>query len=255
MVLIFIDESGYTADWVKGKTSQPFYVLAGVCIPAEVYSTASRECRKEFEGLGLPHCTVPLGQGFQLKCAPLARGEGYWNKNPKQRDSVREMLLSFPKRSGGTSFLIVVDLDAHYRKYAMPEVPWELATRFMFERLQHYLADKGDYGVCIFDQNKVIEDRLRSICTSFIREGSEIEFVSSFYGPTRYKYVIDRILEVTAASQETSIGLHWSEFLASLAYWYHKHGKPTEATWWKTIWDGLYSSKGVVQGVGYKHFP
>lgn len=256
MKLIFMDESGYSPNWKADMDIQSYYVLSGVCIPADTYPEACQKIRTDIKNLNLPGAVKPLGLGIEIKARDIARGEGWWQSHNQERNSVRDLMLSFPPKNDGVAFVVVIDKKSHFDKYISPEDPWSLSLRFIFERLQGYLFDKDDYGFCIYDQNKRLEAALQNSSTALMREGSEILYWSDFFNTqVIYTFDIDRIVEFSLGNSRNSVGLQIADFFATMTYFYHKEEKPSPCGWWDTLRDSLYKKDDKLEGIGYKEFP
>lgn len=256
MQVIFMDESGYSFNWEVNLDKQPYYVLSAVCFTAEQLFLAYEKIKNEVSSLDLEDATQPLGQGFEIKARDVASGSGCWRTHDDKRNVVRDIMLTAPKKYGGTAFVAVIDKLKHRERYAHPVDPYQLSLEFIFERLQMYLSDISDYGICIYDQNKRLEDTLQNAAVTLTREGSELIYFSRFYDSLVVKtFPIDRIIEFSLGRSENSIGLQVADFFATMTYTYLKDGKPSPCGWWDELESSLRRKDGKLQGVGYKEFP
>ncbi len=254
MIAVFIDESGYTGNWLMDIENQPFYVLSAVCLPMDAYPNVCADLRSEIQKLNLPGVISPLGQGFQIKARTIARGEGWWQEHNEERNKVRTLMLSTPPKYQGTAFVVIIDKTAHQRQYVNPEDPVELSLRFLFERLQMYLVDNNEYAFCVYDQNKPIDDKLQTLSTALVRDGSDFFFISGFYLKL-ISFKIDRISEFTLGNSTNSIGLQLADFFASFTYQYYKNNKPSPCGWWDILYQSLHKRDDKIRGIGLKEFP
>lgn len=251
-----MDESGYSFNWEADLDNQPYYVLSAVCFPSEQLLLAYQKIRCEISDLNLEGIAQPLGQGFEIKARDVSIGSSYWKTHDDERNAVRDILLTAPKKYGGTAFVVVINKLSHRECYAHPADPYQLSLGFIFERLQMYLSDISDYGICIYDQNKRLENILQNAAVALIREGSELIYFSRFYNSVVIKtFPIDRIIEFSLGRSENSIGLQVADFFATMAYTYVKDGKPSPCGWWDELESSLHRKDGKLQGVGYKEFP
>jgi len=251
-----MDESGYSFNWEADLDKQPYYVLSAVCFPSEKLWSAYREIRRKISGLNLEGGNQPLGKGFEIKARDVAKGYGYWRNHNNERNAVRDIMLEALKKWGGTAFIAVIDKQAYKERYVSPKDPYRLSLEFIFERLQMYLSDINDYSICIYDQNKRLEDPLQNAAASLARQGSEITYFSRFYNSfVKKTFPIDRIIEFTLGRSENSIGLQVADFFATMSYTYVKKGKPSPCGWWDKLKSSLHKKDGQLQGVGYKEFP
>jgi hypothetical protein len=78
------------------STNSPFYVVAGVCLDAEIYPQACPDLREDTRLLEVPGLEFPLGQGSEIKARDVARGTGWWGNNNGERNQFRDLMLTFP---------------------------------------------------------------------------------------------------------------------------------------------------------------
>jgi len=238
MILIFLDEAGYNKNWEDNIKEQPFYVLSAVCIDSKSYSKSCLEIRKEIQKLNIPNIGSDIGLG-----------KGYWQKHNPERNKVRDLMLSYPSRYGGTAFVVVIDKQCHKDQYRSPGEPSLLSLNIICERLQHYLRSKKEYGIIIYDLNQIIMNDLLDYTSFLIREGSIVNYIWVI------TMDIDRICEFTFGNSLYSIGLQVADFFATLTYHYKKEGEPKDCEWWDTLYKSLHSRYGKKKGIGFKEFP
>lgn len=255
MKLIFLDESGFAKNWKESINDQPFHVLGGVLIDSQAYFSASKSLRDAVMRIGLEKLDHPLGHGFEIKAKEIAKGAGWWKNNEGKRNKLRELMLSFPKQYGGTSFLIVIDKQKHINQYAFPGPPHEVAFQYMFERLQWKLMELNDEAVCVYDQTKFLDDDLHKASVGLMRDGSPVKYWSEFYGYVSEKFKIDLVKEFYLGKSDNSIGLQVADYVATFGYQYFRGGKPNNCGWWETLVGGLYTKDGKLEGYGLKVFP
>jgi hypothetical protein len=246
-----MDEAGYSYDWKSDIDTQPFYVASAVCVPSPSYPEACKTVRKEIDSLKLPGADKPIGQGFEIKARDIAQGKGWWRDHEKERNQVRNLMLSFPTVYDGTAFVVVVDKKKHWAHYANPADPSLLSFQFLFERLQWYLSEIDDHSVCIYDQNKRMEDALHGFSATLMREG--VDIIHNIWGI--HTLEINRIVEFTLGKSQNSIGLQVADFFSTLTNFYYKDGKPSPRGWWDTLVSSLYKKGGKLVGCGLKEFP
>lgn len=255
MKLVFLDESGFAKNWKESITDQPFYVLGGVLIDSADYFAASKELRDAVAELDLEKLPHPLGQGFEIKAKEIAKGAGWWRSNQEKRNSLRELMLGFPTKYGGTAFLVVIDKQKHLNQYAFPDPPHELAFQFMFERIQWKLSELTDESICVYDQTKFLDDELHNASVGLMRDGSPVQYWSEFYGYVSGKFAIDLIKEFYLGKSDNSIGLQVADYVATFGYQYFRRGKPKKCGWWETLVAALHTKSGQLEGYGLKCFP
>jgi hypothetical protein len=256
MQFIFLDESGYAPNWINSIAEQPYYVLSAVCIPGNRLAESYTGLREEMKKIELPGNSKPLGQGFEIKAKDVATGAGWWGKHNKRRNDVRNLMLSFPTKYGGTAFVVIIDKDAHYKKYYSPDDPYIISLRFILERVEYYLMDSNDYGYCIYDNNKRMEPEIDGHAASLIRDGSTISYISPYaFQWVTVNVTLDHILEMSFGNSLHSIGLQVADYFASFTYSYYKGRKPSKCGWWKTLETSLHKKDGRLIGVGLKEFP
>ena len=251
-----MDESGYTFNWKADIKIQPYYVLSAVCFSSDKLPLAYQKIRAEISNLDLEREHHPLGQGFEIKARDIVRGSSYWKTHDDKRNAVRNIMLTAPVKYEGKAFVVVINKQAHQERYAYPDNPYMLPLKFILERLQMYLSDLDDHGICIYDQNKILKDDLQDVTTRLTRNGSKLYY----YSPTFELFVketfkLDKIIEFSFGRSENSIGLQVADFFASMTYAYVKNNKPSSCDWWKTLESSLHRKDGKLDGVGYKEFP
>lgn len=251
MELIYLDESGYTFNWIKDVESQPFYVLSAVSIPVNSYPKSIDELKAALELAGYPHAHE-LGKNFEIKAKEIARGEGAWGANEGLRNSVRDLMLKYPSQNQGAAIVSVVNKKALVGQYSKPDNPYELALKYLCERLQRYLVNKNTKGLIVYDRNKREEVGFLDQMSSLVKKGSFIKY--DMFDPRTDKfYQIDRILEFFLSDSKHSIGIQVADFFATMTYHYHKTGSPPDCGWWRTLKGSLYQSGTNLYG--YKIFP
>jgi hypothetical protein len=151
---------------------------------------------------------------------------------------------------------VIIDKDAHNKKYYRPDDPYLISLQFVMERINYYLSDNEDYGYCIYDNNKRLESVIDGHAMSLIREGSEISYYSSYWSNmVTVNVSMDRIIEMAFGNSLHSIGLQVADYFASFTYAYYNGGKPDNCGWWNTLESSLHRKDGKLIGVGLKEFP
>lgn len=261
MQLVFIDESGYQSNWKETYDKQPYFVMSAVCLPADNISSGYDEIRRSIGRIPFPsNDLLPLGRGFELKAKSIAQGGGWWGKNGDAREAVREIFLSSPTKFDGIAIVVVVDKEAHFKKYRDPIDPLTLSLRYIFERIEWYLRRFDDQCICIYDQNKKEDDHLYRQVAEMTAGGSVVQYFSSYYYQMiKYIHTIDRILELEMGNSKNSIGLQIADYFATMAYQYFKQSCPKPCDWWLMLTSQLDrkegDSKGKLLGYGLKLFP
>lgn len=258
MYAIFMDESGYSSNWQSDMEKQPYYVLAAICLPCDNLVSVYDAIRKKIHDLGLKikGAKEPLGLGFEIKASDIARGAGYWRRNNRKRNVVRNTMLSAPAQYGGTAFVAIIDKAAHKNRYTNPADPCRLSFEFICERLQHFLTDVNNYGIIIYDQNKRYEHTLQNDAASLVRNGSLLLYQSRYLQTMVMKqFRISRVIEFTTGNSKNSVGLQIADFYATSTYRYFKSKKPVHCGWWRTLRSSLYRKGNKLYGVGCKIFP
>jgi len=251
--VVFMDESGYSFDWETSLNEQPYYVLSAVCFNSQDIPSVYNGIRNDIRNLHLENVPNLLGQGFEIKAHNIANGSGYWKKHNKERNAIRKIMLEAPRKYNGTAFVAAIDKMRHVERYIYPENPYHLALQFIFERLEHYLSRIiDDYALCIYDQNKRMEDVLQELTISLKREGSAIH--KSSWSTPEIKVQIDRIYDFTFGRSENSVGLQIADFFATMTYAYLKSDKK-QCWWWNTLEASLCHKDNKLEGIGYKEFP
>jgi hypothetical protein len=255
MYLIFVDECGYRPDWEKETAikEQPVYVLAAVAVPSEQVAQLYEAIRNSVDQLKLPETDAQaLGRREEIKANAVDRGDGFWGKNPSLRDRVRQIYLD---QQATTYFVVCVDKARHLVTYLIPEDPAHLGLKFLFERIQGFLAETNRSGFVLIDANERLELELRERSSQLLLEGSWGLAVSRFYGvPYEWRLKMSNILEVHFGDSKFSLGLQIADFVARHTYSWWKSGKGPGYAGWNYIEPRLYRYPNY-RGWGYKEFP
>lgn len=107
MKIIYIDESGYTKNWEENISEQPWYTLSAVIIPANLVGKASTVLKQDVKKLNIPWQEKPIGEGFEIKAKEISQGKNYWVNNNYERNTIREKMLSFPKRNNRIAIVVI----------------------------------------------------------------------------------------------------------------------------------------------------
>lgn len=256
MRVVFIDESGYTPDWRSGIDAQPFYVGSAVCLPSDAIPHFYSSLRRGIDELNLPVKSPPLGLGFEIKAREIARGSGWWGEHNDQRNRVRDLFLSSPRRSEGVAFVASIDKCAHFAKYVEPADPYMLALTFVLERLEMYLWGVDDHACCVYDHNTRIGTQVQDHTAELIRDGSLLIYDSRIFKEfVTMRFRLPHILEVALGDCKYSIGLPVADYFATMAYHFYIQGSPVPCGWWDLPCQNLHQKEGTLQGIGLKEFP
>lgn len=255
MQLLFVDESGYSSNWKNDLEDQPYFVLSGFMIDADQYVSACEVIREEFSSIKLEKSNHPIGQGFEIKAKEIAKGNGWWKKNPESRSSIRDLMLSTPNRFGGVSFLVIIDKKMMIQRYSEPEDPVKLSLRYLYERVQKFLDQTNQSAVCIFDQSSFRDDEMHATSTTLTRDGSYLFYLSFEKGFVSEQLKLDRIKEFYLTRSENSIGIQVADYFATFGYQYVKSKDKEKCNWWALILGSLHNADGKVNGIGLKTFP
>lgn len=260
MYMVFLDEAGYSPDWKSDVENQPFYSLSAVCLPSDRLSEAYQDTRNTISSIDMPGERPPLGKGFEIKSSDIVRGSGWWHEHNDERNLVRNTFLEMPCKYDGTAILVIIDKRAHLDKYASPDNPYMLALEFIMERIDSYLARKGDLGYCIYDHNKRIVDMLDQGMANLTAEGTSGIYYNRYFGEIfEFRQEINNILELSFGNSANSIGLQSADYYATLSYQYYKKGQPEPCGWWDSLTNCLDTKDGKADGdllgYGLKLFP
>jgi hypothetical protein len=260
MRLIYFDESGYTGNWEKGISKQPWYVLSAILIPADNIGKAYSNIQYEVDQLKIPGQHKPIGQGYEIKARDIVKGSGFWKDQQKKRINIRHKMLSFPRDYDGTAFIVGINKKAHLERYSTPHNPYLLSFEWILERLEIHLSltngGSGDNAICIYDRNN-LEKRIQEKLSGLITDGNVIEYYDkeiSEYSSKTFK--LYHIHEINFGDSKHSVGLQVADFFATMAYSYFKNGMPENWGWWNILRGSLAKdNNGTVEGYGLKIFP
>jgi hypothetical protein len=242
MQLIFLDEFGYRKNWKEKESLEtcPFHVLGGILINCQNYLTAIKP---------------PFHEGLKINPIEIVEGTGQRGNNEAERNSIHNWILGFPNENNGTSFLVVIDKKKHLNRRPNPYDPHKIAFQYMFERLQWKLNELQDEAICVYDQNKSLDDELHKDSIALIRNGSLINRFDEQNGHVSKTLKIDKIKEFYLGKSENSLGLQAANFTSIFSYHYFQTGKPNNCEWWNTLVNNLYAKNGTYDGYGLKVFP
>lgn len=238
--LMYLDESG------KGglhDASQPFHVLAGVIINAELWNNVETELEARIDAFVPGH----RPDGWEIHMADISSGKKHFKgMAPADRfalaDRILDLLIDFEM----TVILSVVDKDALCAQYAYPEPPHMLCYEFVAERFQRYLASEGEVGMIIADEQRGAQDELQQWHTYLRRRGNN------------YLRKMPRIVDtVTFVPSHRSCMLQVADVVAWWCNRWQKAlraGNPIPAQWAKVEPRIRRGPKGV-DGYGLKVFP
>lgn len=254
MDLIFLDECGYVKNWSEDKAidEQPFYVLAAVAIDATRVQGVYEQIRQEIKKLSLPGVQADrLGRGEEIKARQVDRGDDPF-KNPEHRNLVRSIYLG----QDAIYFVACIRKRDHKKRYPNAQDPSQLALRFIFERVQPFLKERGVSGLVLVDKNKRDERQQQEYSAGLLTGGSTGFAYNQFYD-TFYEWKIDfeNIIEIHFGDSRYSLGLQIADFVARHVYSWRKEGQPPDYPGWNIIKQRLYRRRGRYKGWGYKEFP
>lgn len=255
MQLLFVDESGYSSNWKNDTDDQPYFVLSGFMIDADKYTSICDSLREEFSKIKLEKYNYPIGQGFEIKARDIAKGNGWWKKNTESRLAIRDLMLTTPNKSGGITFLVIIDKKKMLQQYSEPEDPVKLSLRLLYERVQKFLDQTNQTAVCIFDQSSFRDDEMHATSTTLTRDGSYLFYLSFHKGFVSEQLKLDRIKEFYLTRSENSIGIQVADYLATFGYQYVKSMEKDKCDWWGHIKSSLHNTNGKITGIGLKTFP
>lgn len=255
MFLVFVDECGYSANWRKEISKQPFHVTAAVAVPSNDLHDLYNRLRTRLQKLTLPHTNVDaLGKGEEIKAAAVDRGEGFWGKNQQLRDVVRMAYLD--QSSSIVYFAVCIDKSRHLREYGgIAEDPTDLALKYLLERIQGFLNEHNEQGFVLIDANKREEQKQRSYFSRLLKYGSGGYAVSRWWGTIySWRLNMERIMEIQFGDSKYSLGLQIADFVARHVYSWRKSNTNSNYPGWEEIEQRLYKYPNY-QGWGYKEFP
>jgi hypothetical protein len=267
MYIIFIDESGYSYNWLGDANQQPFYVLSAVAIPANELNNLYTSVLLEHLDLGLRSKNQKVGLNYEIKAKDVINKKNkFWRDNPEKRSRLLKLYPSLVKQHKGVGFIVAINKQSHINKYRTPGDPSDMALTYVFERISMFLSSNNEYAICIYDQNKKIEDRIHDSVTKLREKGSRFGNSVNIHkndDPTdlaNYALIInevkmDRIIDFALGKSNNSIGIQIADFYASMTYQYLKSNKVFDKTIWDILYNSLHSKDGRVDGFGFKTSP
>lgn len=251
MKLIYVDECGPLKGWDSEKINQPCLSIGAISVDANIYTTAIEELKIKIDSLGIEHIeTNKLGNGYEIKAKNILTSSGFWKTHPDQQKEMLKLMLGFPEQVNGVGWCVVIDFKKHKEKYAYPVEPFNIAMRFLFERIQMYAEQINDNVVIVYDQYKAADDDVHEAFIELVTHHSIFEVMN---GLSVLKF--DRIIEMHLGNSKNSIGLQIADYFATFGYQIHKNNTialSNKDVFLKYLYKGRQNE---VLGSGYKIFP
>ncbi len=144
-----------------------------------------------------------------------------------------------------TLFFAVVDKVAHSKRYRSPRHPYEYAFTVILERLDYFLDEREDIGLCFLDEFKDMERKVIS------------RYIWYRKGGTWVKGSIDNIVEPpTFLNSRSSQMISLADVVAYNTYRRFRENDPTYSFFVRTR-DRIYSrpNSNQIWGAGLKVLP
>lgn len=147
MYLLYVDESGDPGLHADPTRGSAIYVLLGLAVPdAEIRSLSQRveEVLRRFLGGRAAQC--------ELHRRLLLRGSPPFDRlRPEERRALDREIATVVMDSRATLLAVIIDKQAHQRRYQYPVRPDLLALEFLVERFDLFLSRRDDRGCVVYD--------------------------------------------------------------------------------------------------------
>ncbi|MEM2922886.1 MAG: DUF3800 domain-containing protein [Candidatus Nitrosocaldus sp.] len=209
MRMLYLDSAGDAGLPNRSKTTNKYYVLAGLAIePARWYYIDQRIkdiLEKYFRPLG-------INPPKELKYSEI-----HHKKHPYDKLHNRNMLVddifSLIQDIDAVLFSIIVDKNKHVNRYINPEKPNILALRYIAPRFSKYLQRINDFGIIIYDAE---EHHVNKELKDFLIRGRDDGIVlDPIYGQNRLENIIGTLL---FEESHTSPPLQLADFIARTVF-------------------------------------
>lgn len=251
MKIIYVDECGPLKGWDSEKSNQPCLSIGAISVDANIYTSAIEELKTKIDSLSIAHIdTDKLGKGYEIKAKDILASSGFWKNHPNQRNELLKLTLGFPEQVKGVGWCVVIDFKKHKEKYVYPAEPFNIAMRFLFERIQIYAEQINEDVVVVYDQYKAADDDVHEAFVDLVTHHSIFEVMN---GLSVLKF--DRIIEMHLGNSKNSIGLQIADYFATFGYQIHKNNSialSNKDLFLKYLYKGKLNE---VHGSGYKIFP
>ncbi len=193
MKFLYIDGSGDPArPKPSGKSTTKFYCLFGISIDPEKNLLP---VRKDIDSVIDKY--FPESPPKELKYSWLVEGKNeFKDLNKQDRKKLADDIFNIIKKIDPTLFGVVIEKEAHYKKYALPENPKEYALRIILGRFTKYLERVSELGIVISDsEDKETIKRLRNAELNFRKKGIVImPFNSPFSSKNKLQLLVENTL-------------------------------------------------------------
>jgi hypothetical protein len=191
--LLYLDASG-DPGWPRpdGKSSNKWYVLAGLCLDESRWSSARNVARKLVE----KYFSSPLPPSRELRYSALLAGAPPYDRlSPTDRERLTDEVFATLTALDPVLFGIAIDKAGHRQKYrerAIPPDSW--AMQLLCPRFHKFLERKDGLGVLMMDaEERRKEGRLWKTVERGREEGIVIRAGPLAYPRTNTK--LERLVE------------------------------------------------------------
>lgn len=208
MKFLYIDASGDPGrPKPNGNSTTNFYCLFGISIDPEKHLPS---INKEVNSIIDKY--FPQNPPAELKYSWLIGGKNEYSVLDKPtRKKLADDIFNIIKKMQLTLFGVVIEKEAHYKRYVEPENPKIYALRIMLGRFTKYLERISDLGVVISDsEDKETVYRLRDAELNFRKNGIVIMPSNSNYASrNKLQSLVENILY---QDSKVSRGLQLADF-------------------------------------------
>jgi hypothetical protein len=230
MHLLYVDESGKSGP--KDYT-QPWYVLGGLILPEEKWTTVERDLNEAIESV----VPAPRPDDWELHMTLIAhRKKHFSSMSETDRFALVDAVFDVMEWHDLKLIFAAIDKEKHQRKYTYPDPVERVAYMLMLERFNYCVGRQGAIGLVVADEQKEVELSTRKEHSRYRRDGT---------GVARIEHVIETPFFTPS---------HWSRPLQMIdvaTYYVARHLRgATTASYWDRIerrLDGYprYTGKGL----------
>lgn len=243
MYLLYLDASGGD-DWPPpiGRSPTKFYVLAGLAIQPENWETAFTQVAELIN----EYFPDPKKRPNELHYSELIARKGpYGLLSESKRKELADNVFKITRNIKPTLFAIVVDKIRHYNQYKKPELPKQLALRFIAPHFSKFLQRRNEVGILIYDTNQARSDMfLREFLERARKAGIVLQ---TWEDPLRTQNRLDKVVEsIFFLESHLSPIIQLTDFCAYAIFSKYEHGKEDR---FNEIYDLFDRDNGNVWGL------
>lgn len=183
---LYLDESGSPSMTTRGLRNQRWLTLAGFYMAAEAWKEMDAAVADLKRTWLTGYCAEP--EDVELHSSDFG-SESPWREMYTGGvwdgflTAVGEMVEALPI----TTLSATIDKEEHFKRYATPEDPYELAYEFLIERFDRALSPGGSCGAVVLDpraEGKGAEDERMRVVHRGLRKATATIVEDVFFAPS-----------------------------------------------------------------------